>query len=438
MLFRSPINLVNRKLAELEKQIQELKMTFARKDNLEQEKQEIKNQIEEKENRLQVIKKIETKLKENEIEKEKLKNKRNEKKELNDNIEKIKNEIKEKNKNKINYKEENNLIILFIILIILFFAIIIFENNLIKIISGIVLLFNLIGIFLIIQKNKKIKIENNIKEKEQKNEIEKLENKLEYLEQNDTILEKEIQEAEKRMDAALDQEIENISNEYKNIYSRPEIFGLFEKENNQYQNNKTTEKLNNDKVKYNSFTYQLDHIQEELELLPQKEETYSSLQEEKKELQEKTRAINQAKAWMEKAYSQMQKNITPQLTENLSKNMSKISGGKYQKIVIDAENKIRIEDEKGQYIPIERLSIGTIDQMYLALRLSMINQLSSEKMPIILDESFAYFDQERLKNMLAFLGIELKNYQVILLTCSTREKEILEELQIPYKLTELA
>ena len=40
--------------------------------------------------------------------------------------------------------------------------------------------------------------------------------------------------------------------------------------------------------------------------------------------------------------------------------------------------------------------------------------------------------------MLAFLGIELKNYQVILLTCSTREKEILEELQIPYKLTELA
>ena len=76
--------------------------------------------------------------------------------------------------------------------------------------------------------------------------------------------------------------------------------------------------------------------------------------------------------------------------------------------------------------------------MYLALRLSMINQLSSEKMPIILDESFAYFDQERLKNMLAFLGIELKNYQVILLTCSTREKEILEELQIPYKLTELA
>lgn len=240
------------------------------------------------------------------------------------------------------------------------------------------------------------------------------------------------------MDAALDQEIENISNEYKNIYSRPEIFGLFEKENNQYQNNKTTEELNNDKVKYNSFTYQLDHIQEELELLPQKEETYSSLQEEKKELQEKTRAINQAKAWMEKAYSQMQKNITPQLTENLSKNMSKISGGKYQKIVIDAENKIRIEDEKGQYIPIERLSIGTIDQMYLALRLSMINQLSSEKMPIILDESFAYFDQERLKNMLAFLGIELKNYQVILLTCSTREKEILEELQIPYKLTELA
>lgn len=436
-----PINLINRKLTELEKQIKELKITLARKNNLEEEKKEIKNRIAEKENRLNAIKEIENKLKETEIEKEKIKNKINNKKELKENIENIKKEIDEKNKNKIISEKENKnnyLIILFIILIILFLGIIIFKNNILKIISGILFGINLIAIILIIQKNKKIKLQKELKETEQKNEIEKLENKLEYFIQNQTAIEKEIQEAEKRIDETTDQEIENISAKYNTVLTRPEVFNLFEKEQNQYQNNKTTEELNNEKVRYNSFVYQLEHIQEEIEGLPRKEEEYTSLREEKKELQDKNKAISQAKVWLEKAYEQMQMNITPKLTENLSKNMSKISSGKYQKIVINSENKILIEDEKGQYIPIERLSIGTIDQMYLALRLSMVNQLSSEKMPIILDESFAYFDHERLKNILAFLAIELKKHQVILLTCSTREQEILDELQIPYKLTKLA
>ena len=109
----------------------------------------------------------------------------------------------------------------------------------------------------------------------------------------------------------------------------------------------------------------------------------------------------------------------------------------YQKVVINSENKMQIEDEKGQYIPIERLSIGTIDQMYLALRLSMINEISSEKMPIILDETFAYFDEERLKNILTYLSIGLKNNQVIILTCSDRERKIMEELGQPYQYIEL-
>ena len=96
------------------------------------------------------------------------------------------------------------------------------------------------------------------------------------------------------------------------------------------------------------------------------------------------------------------------------------------------------KDEKGQYIPIERLSIGTIDQMYLALRLSMINEISSEKMPIILDETFAYFDEERLKNILTYLSIGLRNNQVIILTCSDRERKIMEELGQPYQYIELS
>lgn len=58
-------------------------------------------------------------------------------------------------------------------------------------------------------------------------------------------------------------------------------------------------------------------------------------------------------------------------------------------------------------------------------------------MPIILDESFAYFDEARLTNLLKYISEEFNNHQIIILTCSNRESEILENLKLPYKNVEL-
>ena len=80
---------------------------------------------------------------------------------------------------------------------------------------------------------------------------------------------------------------------------------------------------------------------------------------------------------------------------------------------------------------------GTIDQLYLSLRLAILKELSQESMPIILDEAFAYYDEERLENILKYLNDELKNEQIIILTCTNREKEILDRLKIEYKNIEL-
>ena len=58
-------------------------------------------------------------------------------------------------------------------------------------------------------------------------------------------------------------------------------------------------------------------------------------------------------------------------------------------------------------------------------------------MPIILDETFAYFDDERLKNILVFLNSTAKEHQIILLTCTKREKQILEDLKKDYQWIEM-
>lgn len=92
------------------------------------------------------------------------------------------------------------------------------------------------------------------------------------------------------------------------------------------------------------------------------------------------------------------------------------------------------EVENGNYVLVDRLSAGTIDQLYLSLRLSIIKELAEESIPIFLDESFAYYDDERLKNILRYINEEFKNIQVIIFTCTEREKQLLDKLNVDYKL----
>ncbi len=148
-------------------------------------------------------------------------------------------------------------------------------------------------------------------------------------------------------------------------------------------------------------------------------------------------AIQIAKNTLEEAYNIMKTNVTPEFIQKLNQIVKKITKDEYNNIKFNDSEGITVENKNGQYIPIYMLSIGTIDQIYFALRLSVLQQLTTEKIPIILDEIFAYYDNGRLKNILQYLYEEYNDYQIILLTCSNREKEVLDNLKIPYSITEL-
>lgn len=67
----------------------------------------------------------------------------------------------------------------------------------------------------------------------------------------------------------------------------------------------------------------------------------------------------------------------------------------------------------------------------------MARELCKESMPIILDEAFAYYDEERLENILKYLDAECKENQIIIFTCTNREKNILDKENINYNLISL-
>ena len=70
---------------------------------------------------------------------------------------------------------------------------------------------------------------------------------------------------------------------------------------------------------------------------------------------------------------------------------------------------------------LRRRSDGTIDQLYLALRLAVAGELTPEA-PLILDDALVRFDDDRLALALEILREEGKHKQVLIFTCQTREK----------------
>ena len=68
-------------------------------------------------------------------------------------------------------------------------------------------------------------------------------------------------------------------------------------------------------------------------------------------------------------------------------------------------------------------SDGTMDQLYLALRLAVAEELTPNA-PLILDDALVRFDDSRLKAALDILEDISREKQVILFTCQEREKNI--------------
>ena len=111
-----------------------------------------------------------------------------------------------------------------------------------------------------------------------------------------------------------------------------------------------------------------------------------------------------------------------------------ITNKKYNDIKIDENLDIKV-GWNGNYIPMERFSAGTIDQLYLSLRIAVSELLvGDETMPIILDDSFALYDENRTRAAMKQL---IREKQVIIFTCHQRERRILEEMNLSYNYIEI-
>ena len=284
------------------------------------------------------------------------------------------------------------------------------------------------------EKNKILKTKENTALGKEKliNELEILKQNKESQEQQRTIKEENLlQDIEKENRELIDKYLdyvelgymqENVIKNYDNVLNEIE-----QKEN----------RLNTIRFKLQTMESHTKDINNKLDDLAKIEEELQDAETEKEELLHLNNSYNIAKECLEKAYEKVKANISPRFTENLSDIIYKISNGRYSKVNLKDTEGLMVEIPNGSYVPATRLSVGTVDQMYISLRLSALEEISEEKMPIILDEAFAYFDNERLKNILKYLNNNFRENQIIIFTCSNREEKALKELKIEYNICNL-
>ena len=130
---------------------------------------------------------------------------------------------------------------------------------------------------------------------------------------------------------------------------------------------------------------------------------------------------------IEGAGASLRAQMSPKLSQYAKKAIKHVTDGKYSEIGVDSSLTVSCEHENELRSP-EAFSAGTRMAIYLSLRLALIDMLSSERLPLCMDETLAYQDDDRARALLSFLSSEeCSKAQCFIFTCHTRESEMLAD-----------
>ncbi|KXB70963.1 ATP-binding protein [Peptoniphilus sp. DNF00840] len=192
------------------------------------------------------------------------------------------------------------------------------------------------------------------------------------------------------------------------------------------------EKIDFEKNNILNLEGSLKTLEDSLEKLRVLEERSFELKEKLKELEYKKELLEISIERFEDFVKARRVDKLPLLKKEISIYLDAMTSGKYNEILIDDSLGIRVYDRDIEnYVGLDSLSLGTIDQIYLAFRLSISKIISDKEIPIVLDSHFDSYDDFRLKEALEILQ---NNEQVLIFTSTNREKEILDKYSMTYKL----
>lgn len=111
----------------------------------------------------------------------------------------------------------------------------------------------------------------------------------------------------------------------------------------------------------------------------------------------------------------------PQILRAAARYLHGLTAGRYLRVFAPlGERSLLIEDEQRRSFRVEQLSSGTREQLFLAIRLALIDDFVRQgiELPVVLDDLFVNFDQQRTEAAVrTIIDYAADGRQVLLLTC---------------------
>ncbi|GEM_PF-326399 len=281
----------------------------------------------------------------------------------------------------------------------------------------------------------KVLINNNYKIAQLKDKIFNLERVVESILEGYTY-----DEITQRTKELLENESKN--EDAKKINQEEKLKEIHDKEDEKSELRKEIDKIENEIDSIEDVTKRLSEIEEEIDFYNDKIEQNN----------EKIMVANLAIENINLISDYIKGDFMPLLRSAISENFSYVTGGRYSGVNIDEDMNISVvKTDNGivdkdtaigkdiEEININSLSGGTLDQLYISVRLGFSSLISNnKKIPLILDDSFIQYDEERLEKSLEILDKERNRRQIILFSCQRREKQILDKLKIEHNYIEIS
>ncbi|MBN1826567.1 MAG: AAA family ATPase [Candidatus Eisenbacteria bacterium] len=148
-----------------------------------------------------------------------------------------------------------------------------------------------------------------------------------------------------------------------------------------------------------------------------------ALREEEEELKRDRDRLALLAAIVRESDRRYRREHAPDIVKRASAYFARITGGRYDELELDSDGSdgLRLfSREKGEWVDAKPpLSRGTLDQIYLALRLALVDHIEGEgePLPLLLDEVFLHWDGERAGRGFTLLEEIAARRQVFLFSC---------------------
>lgn len=134
----------------------------------------------------------------------------------------------------------------------------------------------------------------------------------------------------------------------------------------------------------------------------------------------KADSLELAMSSLKEACESVREGLSPRISSRASELFCEITDGRYTSLSVSPDFSLGVEVGAITYSA-DFLSTGALDAAYIALRIALAESLYKDLPVLVFDETFAYFDDERLKNVRRILDRLSEKYQIFIFTCHERK-----------------